>query len=820
MAEIKFHYSNTLSSNPNPKELYFIKNDANKGLLYRGSELIAETSGAEIESLANNVANALTIIQQSYETKADAAQKLADAKDYTDNEINSLTLPAEKVTYSNTDSLIISSDNVQGAVTDVDLALGTHIENASNPHNVTKSQVGLGNVDNTSDINKPVSTLQQEAINNAEAAANQYTDSLLESLVGEAPETLNTIWEIADALKDNPDVVDALNESIANKANVIHTHVWNDLTDRPFGEEEALEVFVPETSEKFYEKLANNLNAWGVPFEELIVGEEYLITVDGVKYSCITYDEYNENNEHNIFLGNSRLHFNDETHPEDVPFHVKYYINEDDNPHGNPEYYHRYVFRYPNSNTHTIKIERPTGEMVINTLDEKYIPNTIARTEYVEANFVLKSDLDNIDLSDYETKEDAQLKFDAIVDAKADWNQNDSSAIDYIKNRTHYKIDTREFLDIQWDGDVNNCISYETFAPIPEFTVEYCKVSDDIISIEDLEQCIVVETHPSETLSYETQEHPATEGMFHNGNNSVGKQGWGIIVVRDETFTDGNGVTLTKGIYFCKFTNLITGDSYGMSNFTSRLYSNTLTIGDFELKQIDEEFIPDTIARMSDIQSIDLTPYETKENAQFKYEELNELVNIQADWNQNDETAINYIHNRTHYELAEQTNNNIFNETLTFETDNTGTAGHHLYYGSAATSITFEADKLYNIVIDGQDFGNIVCNKNLTLTIGETGQDVYWTFSVSSGNLYVDTYDTAASHHIQIGAVEETITVHQLDEKYIPDTIARKTDLENVQVDLSNYYTKDEIDNMELITIAEIDAICGNSVMMAREVVL
>lgn len=39
-----------------------------------------------------------------------------------------------------------------------------HINNKSNPHNVTKSQIGLGNVDNTSDLNKPISTKTQEAI--------------------------------------------------------------------------------------------------------------------------------------------------------------------------------------------------------------------------------------------------------------------------------------------------------------------------------------------------------------------------------------------------------------------------------------------------------------------------------------------------------------------------------------------------------------------------------------------------------------------------------------------------------------------------------
>ena len=40
-----------------------------------------------------------------------------------------------------------------------------HTGNVSNPHKVTKAQVGLGNVDNTSDANKPVSTATQTALN-------------------------------------------------------------------------------------------------------------------------------------------------------------------------------------------------------------------------------------------------------------------------------------------------------------------------------------------------------------------------------------------------------------------------------------------------------------------------------------------------------------------------------------------------------------------------------------------------------------------------------------------------------------------------------
>jgi hypothetical protein len=45
-------------------------------------------------------------------------------------------------------------------------AYNGHLNNTSNPHNTTKVQVGLGNADNTSDINKPISTATQTVLDN------------------------------------------------------------------------------------------------------------------------------------------------------------------------------------------------------------------------------------------------------------------------------------------------------------------------------------------------------------------------------------------------------------------------------------------------------------------------------------------------------------------------------------------------------------------------------------------------------------------------------------------------------------------------------
>ena len=61
------------------------------------------------------------------------------------------------------------SSELEDTISDLD----SHKQNVSNPHNVTKAQVGLGNADNTSDIDKPVSTAQQQAIDSAVSTHNE-----------------------------------------------------------------------------------------------------------------------------------------------------------------------------------------------------------------------------------------------------------------------------------------------------------------------------------------------------------------------------------------------------------------------------------------------------------------------------------------------------------------------------------------------------------------------------------------------------------------------------------------------------------------------
>lgn len=64
------------------------------------------------------------------------------------------------------------------ADTNVNAKVDSHIANKSNPHGVTKAQVGLGNVNNTSDADKPVSTAQATAIADAKAAGTNAQANL------------------------------------------------------------------------------------------------------------------------------------------------------------------------------------------------------------------------------------------------------------------------------------------------------------------------------------------------------------------------------------------------------------------------------------------------------------------------------------------------------------------------------------------------------------------------------------------------------------------------------------------------------------------
>jgi hypothetical protein len=110
------------------------------------------------------------------------------------------------------------TSSVQTQITAAATALSTHESDTTNVHGisdtallalksevaaVTPATLGLGNVDNTSDANKPVSTAQASAIATAKSEAISDATSQVNALISGAPAAMNTLDELAAALGDD-----------------------------------------------------------------------------------------------------------------------------------------------------------------------------------------------------------------------------------------------------------------------------------------------------------------------------------------------------------------------------------------------------------------------------------------------------------------------------------------------------------------------------------------------------------------------------------------------------------------------------------------
>lgn len=144
----------------------------------------------------------------------------------------------------------LAGKETSGAAATVQENLDSHTGNTSNPHNVTKTQVGLGAVDNTSDADKPVSTAQASAIADAKKAGTDaqaaltshntdtaaHNDLRLElkaladrinAALDSDDETLDELSEIVAYIKSNKELIDAITTSKVSVADIVNDLVTN-----------------------------------------------------------------------------------------------------------------------------------------------------------------------------------------------------------------------------------------------------------------------------------------------------------------------------------------------------------------------------------------------------------------------------------------------------------------------------------------------------------------------------------------------------------------------------------------------------------------
>lgn len=216
-------------------------------------------------------------------------------------------------------------------------------------------------------------------------------------------EGVKVLWNQV-SLKDYPNnetlmaVIDAIDETKADK-DELFSKSWNDLEDRPFGEETQDTVYLPETTLNdfrdsdigyYYTRLDSDI--YSIP-PALKIGTKYTVIYDGIIY---------ENLECSIpkwadigYIGNGV------ECSGDYPFGIHYQSGEDIS---------RLVFEVKDESTTTHTFEIIEHGTIVKQLDEKFIPDSLK----------LQSNL----------------------------SQNDETQPDYVKGRTHWQDDDYSV----WDG--------------------------------------------------------------------------------------------------------------------------------------------------------------------------------------------------------------------------------------------------------------------------------------------------------------------------------------------------------------------------------
>jgi hypothetical protein len=201
-----------------------------------------QQSLSSIEQSVTAISNTATTASSGLEAKANATHThaisdvtgLQTALDAKVDEVEGKGLSTED--YTSTEKSKLAGIEAGAEVNTVNSVAGK-----TGTVTLAKADVGLGNVDNTSDLNKPISTATQTALdlkaplaspelsgvptaptanagtNTTQLATTAFVQTAVSGLVDTAPETLDTLNELAAALGDDPNFATTVSNQIGAK---------------------------------------------------------------------------------------------------------------------------------------------------------------------------------------------------------------------------------------------------------------------------------------------------------------------------------------------------------------------------------------------------------------------------------------------------------------------------------------------------------------------------------------------------------------------------------------------------------------------------
>ena len=181
-----------------------------------GAIIIPDMPNLDPYALKSEIPSIAGLASEEY-----VAQKIAEAE-LNDKEVD-LSAYATKTELQN------AIDNIQHPSTDLsDYATKAEVEVAID--NIVIPEVDLSNYATKDEIPSTeglaseqyvidkINEMKQPSVNLEGYATEEFVRDVIVDLVDTAPESLDTLGELAQGLRDNADVVDALNKAIANKA--------------------------------------------------------------------------------------------------------------------------------------------------------------------------------------------------------------------------------------------------------------------------------------------------------------------------------------------------------------------------------------------------------------------------------------------------------------------------------------------------------------------------------------------------------------------------------------------------------------------------
>ena len=143
---------------------------------------------------------------------------------------------------------------------------------------------------------------------------------------------------------------------------------------------------------------------------------------------------------------------------------------------------------------------------------------------------------------------------------------------------------------------------------------------------------------------------------------------------------------------------------------------------------------------------------------------------VQPDWNQNDETAADYVKNRPFY-TGDPKEDVLFNGSFVFTIIGMGPFGERGVY-NGVTDFSPEIGQTYQVSLDGAVYSCVGTEYNSLIALGnlsimnfgsDTGEPFLMTFGTGSINIY--TLPVGSAHTISIG--KTVVPVVQIDPKYL-----------------------------------------------------